>query len=97
MYRNRTKDHHGGVDLYIENSIKFKRLNNLLDPDIEALMGSRVGSPVLLRALYAPDTTHILTTSTETWHLSTICPRPLRPWKESTPVAVSCFVGTSIA
>ena len=37
MYRSRTKDHHGGVGLYIENSIKFKRLDNLLDPDIEAL------------------------------------------------------------
>ena len=37
IYRNRTTDHHGGVGLYIENSIKFKRLDNLLDPDIEAL------------------------------------------------------------
>ena len=37
IYRNRTTDHHGGVGLYIENSIKFKRLDSLLDPDIEAL------------------------------------------------------------
>ena len=37
IYRNRTTDHHGGVGLYIQNSIKFKRLDNLLDPDIEAL------------------------------------------------------------
>ena len=37
IYHNRTTDHHGGVGLYIENSIKFKRLDSLLDPDIEAL------------------------------------------------------------
>ena len=37
IYCNRTTDHHGGVDLYIENSMKFKSLDNLLDQDIEAL------------------------------------------------------------
>ena len=37
IYRNRTTEHHGGVGLYVENSIQFKRLGNLLDPDIEAL------------------------------------------------------------
>ena len=33
----RTTDHHGSVGLYIENSIQFKRLDNLLEPDIETL------------------------------------------------------------
>ena len=100
IYRNRTTDHHGGVGLYIQNSIKFKRLDNLLDPDIEALWAwlrpSRLprGALVLLRALY---TIHTLTTATETRHLQTICLRPSRPWKESTPVAVSCYAEISIA
>ena len=58
------------------------------------LVGSRAGSLVLLRMLY---TIHALTTATETRHLSTTCLRPSRPWKESTPVAVSCYAGISIA
>ena len=72
----------------------------LLDPSTRPcgrgydLVGSRTGFLVLLRALY---TIHTLTTATETWHLSTICLRPSRPWKESTPVAVSCYAGISIA
>ena len=37
IHRDRTTDHHGGVGLYIENSIKFKHLEKLSDPDIEAL------------------------------------------------------------
>ena len=37
IYRDRTTDHHGGVGLYIKNSIKFKHLEKLSDPDIEAL------------------------------------------------------------
>ena len=35
--RNRTTDHHNGVGLYIENSIKFKRLDYLQDPTLEVL------------------------------------------------------------
>ena len=37
IYRNRTTEHHGGVGLHIENSIKFKCLGNLLNPGIDAL------------------------------------------------------------
>ena len=33
--RNRTSDHHGGVGLYTKNSIKFKSLDYLQDPDFE--------------------------------------------------------------
>ena len=37
IHLDRTTDHHGGVGLYIENSIKLKHLEKLSDPDIEAL------------------------------------------------------------
>ena len=37
IHRDRTTDYHGSVGLYIENSIKFKQLEKLSDPDIEAL------------------------------------------------------------
>ncbi|XP_066020680.1 uncharacterized protein [Pocillopora verrucosa] len=37
IHRNCTTDHHSSVGLYIENSIKFKHLEKLSDPDIEAL------------------------------------------------------------
>ena len=33
--RNRTSDHYGGVGLYTKNSIKFKSLDYLQDPDFE--------------------------------------------------------------
>ena len=35
--RNRTTDIHGGVGLYIKNSIKFRSLDHLHDPDFETL------------------------------------------------------------
>ena len=35
--RNRTTDFHGGVGLYIENSIRFKCLDHLQDPTLEVL------------------------------------------------------------
>ena len=37
IFRNRTTDFHGGIGLYIENSIKYRSLDHLQDPEFEAL------------------------------------------------------------
>ena len=58
IYKNRSTDSHGGVVLYINNSIPYQRLDHLHHSDFEVLLVSLRGIPsVVLVALYHPRNT----------------------------------------